>query len=250
MVNKAVLYFRYSPRPTDDDALRKQAEDTVSWCERNDIEPRAFYFDAGKSGAAALQRRPGMRAALKELRKGDLFVVRDLKRVARDLTIALWIESAIELKRARLCSIEDGGIQPTKREDLMGWAFRILVYLMGDVERINNQQRCVRRARDRQRNGIAAGGSAPFGYMFIEGGMDPRTGTRITKLVRDPTEHYMLQEIVKLHLEGFDITEVTDFIAHKFDGKARGKGGRWHRNTIKRMLNRYDRGDFPDEVLA
>ena len=108
--NIAVGYIRVS---TEDQALGPEAQraSLEAWATRNGVELVAVFEDLGVSGAAALDRRPGLLAALDALesRGAGLLVIAKRDRLARDTMTAAMVERLAERAGARIVSADGVG---------------------------------------------------------------------------------------------------------------------------------------------
>lgn len=106
----AVAYVRVS---TDRQELGPEAQraQIESWAQREGITVIAWHVDAGVSGASPIEDRPGLCAALADLRSqgAGVLAVAKRDRVARDVVIAATIERAAVLAGARLVSADGTG---------------------------------------------------------------------------------------------------------------------------------------------
>jgi site-specific DNA recombinase len=105
-----VAYLRVSTSAQElgPEAQRAQIE---SWAAREGARIAAWHVDAGVSGAAAIEDRPALGAALSSLREhgAGRLVVAKRDRVARDVVIAALVERAAAAAGARLVSADGTG---------------------------------------------------------------------------------------------------------------------------------------------
>jgi site-specific DNA recombinase len=103
----AVAYVRVS---TDEQRLGPEAQRAAieAWAAREGIEVGAWRVDQGVSGGSDLGDRPGLVAALGELRTlgAGLLVVAKRDRLARDVYVAATIERAVAQSGARVTSAD------------------------------------------------------------------------------------------------------------------------------------------------
>jgi DNA invertase Pin-like site-specific DNA recombinase len=106
----AIGYIRVS---TEDQALGPEAQRAAleAWAGRNGVELVAVFEDLGVSGAAALDRRPGLLSALDALNANGASVLLIAKRdrLARDTMTAAMVERLAERARARIVSADGVG---------------------------------------------------------------------------------------------------------------------------------------------
>ena len=93
----AVAYLRVS---TDEQHLGPEAQraQIVAWAAREGVTVVGWHTDSDVSGAAGIEARPGLVAALGSLRPmgAGVLVVAKRDRLARDVYVALGIERAAE----------------------------------------------------------------------------------------------------------------------------------------------------------
>lgn len=228
---RAILYARYSPRPKDNDSVAAQARDMQDWCQKNGIPIHMVAFDPDVSGTVPLFDRPGLASALSVLRRSDILVLRNLKRAARSLLVGLAIEEEVERIGARIAFTEEGGVQPTKGEDLNAWCMRAILYLMADMDRIGICKRTSAGMLRHQREGRAMGSQAPYGWATVDGQHVP--------LEEEQPRLAMIKVWAKEDLTPYEIARRLNVAGIP----ARGK--RWHPNTVARILWRIEKGANP-----
>lgn len=106
----AVAYLRVS---TDEQRLGPEAQRAAieAWAARTGTAIAAWHTDQGVSGSADITDRPGLVAALAELRLlgAGVLVVAKRDRVARDMAIACAIERAVENLGAVVVAADGNG---------------------------------------------------------------------------------------------------------------------------------------------
>jgi len=107
MTKYALIVLRRSTG-NQDVSLDAQEADCRSLCEENGWIVKRVYSDTA-SGAASLDKRPGLVSALSELKKGEVLVARSASRLSRDLSVHLAIETEAKRRKADLCFV-DGGL--------------------------------------------------------------------------------------------------------------------------------------------
>jgi DNA invertase Pin-like site-specific DNA recombinase len=127
---KAIGYIRVS---TDDQSLSVDAQRTrlQQWCTERHMELVAVYEDVGVSGGAALDKRPGLMAALDALEPGMVLVAVKRDRIARDTMNAAMIERLAERANARVMTCDGAGEGDTPEAKLM----RTMIDAFAEYER-------------------------------------------------------------------------------------------------------------------
>ena len=105
---KVAGYVRVS---TDDQALSVAAQQArlTAWCTERGLTLIAIYEDIGVSGGAALEKRPGLLAALDALEPGMALVATKRDRIARDAMNAAMIERLAERKGTKVLTCDGTG---------------------------------------------------------------------------------------------------------------------------------------------
>ena len=110
-MTNAVAYLRVS---TTDQAesgagLAAQRQAIEAYAKRAGITITAWHDDAGISGAAGLDKRPGLAAAIGSLSRGDILLIAKRDRLGRDQMAILTIERAAAKRGAEIVSADGVG---------------------------------------------------------------------------------------------------------------------------------------------
>jgi site-specific DNA recombinase len=149
------------------DVQRDHVED---FCRQERLELVETYIDPGVSGTTPLEARPGLSAALEDVRSGrvEAVVVARFDRLARDALTALLIERDFQRAGGTILSAE--GINGNGPDVKM---LRTILHGYAELEKA----RMVERLREAKRKKAAAGGFAegaiPYGYRTIDGALEP-----------------------------------------------------------------------------
>lgn len=106
-VTKAIIYTRFSPRPDADESESCERQELAcrEYCEKKRYEVADAFADRALSGDDA--DRPGLWLAIEGLRRGWVLVVRDRKRLARDVYLSEVVRRAVEKGGARIEAVEE-----------------------------------------------------------------------------------------------------------------------------------------------
>jgi len=119
---KYLIYLRVS---TDEQAdsqagLHSQEDSCRGYLRRlSTLGEVTVFSDEGVSGAAGLERRPGLLRAINEIKKGDTLIVAKRDRLGRDPIIVAMIESAASRKGARVVSAAGEGTNSDSPADIL-----------------------------------------------------------------------------------------------------------------------------------
>ncbi len=163
----AVAYIRVS---TDEQANGPAAQrDAIeAWCAARGVSLVAVYEDLGVSGGAPLDRRPGLLAALGEVKehKAELLIVAKRDRLARDVMIAAMAERMAERNGARVVSAAGEG---TEDEGPAGQLMRTMIDAFAAYERaLIGERTRVALAAKRARGERT--GHIPYGFQVKDDG--------------------------------------------------------------------------------
>jgi len=219
---KAIGYVRVS---TDEQHLGPDAQrDALArWCAANGVELVGVFDDLGVSGGAALDKRPGLLAALDALVASGAGVLLAAKRdrIARDTMVAAMVERLAERNGARVLTADGTSTEQTPEGALM----RGIVDLFAQFERQLIQSRtraalAVKKARG-ERVGVVA-----YGFKLAADGVH---------LEADADEQSRIATIRALQGAGASHKAIAEKL--NADGVP-ARGDRWHATTIGRVLRR------------
>jgi DNA invertase Pin-like site-specific DNA recombinase len=224
-MTRAITYVRVSTTSQADSGLglEAQAASCHAWCEREGAELAAAHSDEGVSGAAGVDKRPGLLAAIGELRRGDVLLVAKRDRLGRDPIVCAMIERLAERKGARIVSAAGEG---TDSDEPTAILMRRIVDAFGEYERLVIGARTKAALQAKRERGEKTGGDRPIGHQVAADGVT---------LQRDPRETRALQIIRQLREEGLSIRAIAERL-NVAGVPARGKT--WHATTVARVLKR------------
>lgn len=218
---KAVGYVRVS---TEDQNLGPEAQRAalLRWCRGNGVELVAFHEDLGVSGGAALEKRPGLLAALDALGEhgAGVLLVAKRDRLARDVVLAAMVERLAERTGARVVSAAGEGNSDGPEGMLM----------RGIVDLFAQYERAIIRARTKAALGVKRSrgeriGNLPYGYRLAGDGVH---------LVAEEREQEALRAARVLRGEGLSLRAVGAALEKR--GLLPRSGRRWHAETVRALL--------------
>lgn len=226
----ALIYCRYSPRPTqragkvvDTESNAHQEAECRAHCARKDWEVAGVFCDDSKSGKDDLTKRPALADAIAALRPGMVLVTYKGDRLARDTILEEVIRDKVARKRAKVETV----ICPTD-ETPEGVLIRKIMSAFAEYRRVSDGLLTSRRSRMHQASGRKMSGIAPFGYAD-----DPKDATRI---IPNPTEQAICARVCELAAKGLKSMRIKRTLeADKV--MCRGKS-EWNRRTIQRIITR------------
>ena len=172
------------------------------------------------SGAAPLDRRPGLLAALDSLEQhGAAYLVAAKRdRFARDVILAAQLERLVERQHGRLVSADGAGEGDSPEAELM----RRILDAFGAFEREIIRGRTRAALATKRAKGLKFGSTAPYGWRLNGERLEP-----------DPEEQRMLVRLHELAANGRSLRQLA--AALTTEGFT-PRGRRWHPNSVRRIL--------------
>lgn len=220
--SKAVGYVRVS---TDEQSLSPDAqiERLQSWCAAHGIELVGVYQDLGISGAAEIDKRPGLLAALDMLasHRAGILLVSKRDRLARDTMLSALIERLCERTGSRTLSADGAGNESTPE----GMLLRGLVDLFAMYERALIRSRTAAALAVKRSRGERTG-QIPYGYRLSADGVH---------LESDPDEQAICEQIRELRSLGLSLAAIADRLNN---ASTPARGARWYPMSVSRAVER------------
>lgn len=180
------------------------------------------FTDAGVSGAAGLEDRPGLMAAIAGLRRGDALVIAKRCRLGRDTMAILMIEKAVSRKGATILSADGIG----NSDDPASQFMKNVIDAASVYERGLIRSRTKAALAAKRRAGELAG-ETPFGWSVCENG----------RLVEVADEQYVLRLIRELRDAGVSLRKIAAILTEAGHRTKKGRTA-WTHTTIKSILDR------------
>jgi len=222
---RLVAYIRVSTGEQERRGTIEQQRDAVRiWAKSNGHRIVGWCADDGVSGSLPVEDRPGLTDALAKLDTADGIAVRELGRLARDLTTQEGVLAQVWSHGKRAFTL-DGEVARDDPDDPMRTAMRQTLGVFNQLERgmIRARMRAGRRAK-RGRGGYI-GGAPAFGVR-AEG----------RELRPDAAEAATVARILELRESGLSYREVAS--ALQAEGRRPKRGKTWHVETLRRVVGR------------
>ena len=202
--------------------IAAQAAAIKAYAQRAGLDLVESYTDDGISGAAGIDGRPGLAAAIGRLRRGDVLVIAKRDRLGRDMMTTLTIERAVAKRGASIVSADGVGNGDGAADAFM----RSVMDAAAQFERDLIKAR-TRAAMAEKRKAGERIGEVPFGWrLAADGTLEPVAAEQeILDLIRELRESGLsLRAIAK---------ELTDAGITTKKGKAK-----WSHSTVQSVLSR------------
>jgi site-specific DNA recombinase len=220
-----VGYVRVS---TDDQALSPAAQRDAleKWCRDNDRALVHVCEDRGVSGAADLEKRPGLLeaiAAIREYQAGVLLVFR-LDRLSREVGKGAVIEQLVESEGARVLSTDGVGNEATPE----GVLLKNMIRSVAQYERQIIALRTRVALQSKKARGQRHNCNAPYGYCWSEEG----------EIEEVDSEQKAIDKIRKLREDGTTIAGIAEHLNRR-SRTYPPRGAAWHPTTVYRIMCRF-----------
>ncbi len=199
-----VIYLRVS---TDEQAdskagLNAQLDSCRAHIKRNSGECLDVFSDEGISGAAGLEKRPGLLQAIASLDKGDTLLVAKRDRLGRDPIVTAMIESAIARKKARVVSAAGEGTDGDSPSDVL---MRRMIDAFAEYERLIIKARTSSALQAKKTRNERVG-SIPYGFRLSGDGVH---------IEENPAEQEVITEIRRLGTAGLNLPAICRELERK-----------------------------------
>ena len=218
-MHRAIGYIRVSTseQAADGISLDAQRSKITAWAIANDYELSAIYEDAGITGTS-LDKRPGLRAAISQTKKGMALVSYSISRIARSTRDMLQIADQIQSKGADLVSLTEK-IDTTTAAGKM--VFRMLAVLSEFERDVIAERTSGALAHKKAKREV---------YSPVPLGFEARDG----RLLPSAAETEVIATIRSMRFKGLSLRQIADHL--NAAGIAGKKRGRFYASTIRAVL--------------
>ncbi len=220
----AIAYVRVSSDHQADSGLGLAAQVATieSYAKRAGVTIVAVHTDAGISGAAGIEDRPGLAAAIAGLRRGDALVVAKRCRLGRDQMAVLMIERAVAKRGATIVSADGVG----NGDDAASVFMRQVVDAAAVYER-NLIKARTKAALAAKRKAGQLTGEVPFGW----------TADAAGNLIEVAEEQIVIGRIMACRAAGVSLRKIAAILTA--DGVVTKKGATvWSHTSVKSIIER------------
>ena len=223
---RVVIYLRVS---TDEQAksglgLEAQLEACRRWAELAGVEVVGQFSDEGISGAAGLDKRPGLLEAICMLAKGDVLLVAKRDRLGRDALLLAMVEHDVHRRGARIVSAAGEG---TESDDPTCVLMRRIIDAFSEYERLIIKARTRAAMGAKSRRGELLG-AVPYGFTRSDDGKS---------LIENPAEQQVLNLVANLRASGFSLRRIAAELT-KRGIQTKGRNRKWSFSTVQKILSR------------
>jgi DNA invertase Pin-like site-specific DNA recombinase len=238
--SQAVVYRRVSTDEQKESGagLEAQIDSCTAYAQRSGLEIAGEFSDEGISGAAPLDKRPGLMNALALVGPGDVLVVAKRDRLGRDPIVVALIEAAVIRQGGRVVSAAGEG---TEGDDPTSILMRRIIDAFAEYERLIIKSRTFAALAAKRKRGQRTG-SIPMGLMLFDDGARSKTD-RPLALVPCPEDLDVVELILELAALGLSLRKIAaELTARGIPGKrgiTKRSTGLWSHSSVSKVLKRF-----------
>lgn len=246
----AVAYLRVSTSEQVESGagLEAQLHAIRRHCERHGLTLSGTYSDEGVSGAAQLDKRPGLLDAVNAVTRGAILLVAKRDRLARDVVACAVVERMVAKRGGRVVSAAGEG---TDDDDATSVLMRRIVDAFAEHERLVIAARTRAALQAKRRRGERAG-RLPLGYALAAADVATtrsRSGLPVA-LVPVEAQLKVVERIRREHAAGLSMRTIAQRLTDEGVPTATGRN-RWCHSTVQRVLERFrDVAEATADVLV
>jgi len=200
--------------------------------DRLGVELVSWHTDSGVSGAAPVEKRPGLLGAIADLDSGAVLLVAKRDRLARDPIVSAMTEQLVTRKGARLVSAAGEG---TESDDPTSVLMRRMVDAFSEYERLLIGARTKAALQAKRRRGEKTGGAVPYGWRLQATSEINGAAVRgVALLVEDPAEQAVIQDVEAMRAAGGSLSSIAAELNRR--GITTKRGSSWTHTQIGRVL--------------
>ena len=203
--------------------LAAQRAAIEAFAKKQGIALAAIHADEAISGAAGLEGRPGLAAAIGELRRGDVLVIPKRDRLGRDMMTTLTIERAVQKRGAVILSADGVGNGEEAADKFMKAVIDAAAAFERDLIKARTKAALAAKRKANQRTG-----HIPFGYRLADDGI---------ALIPVPAEQEVIQKILACHEAGLSLRKIAAILNEAATSTKQGGKG-WQAMTVRRVIRR------------
>jgi DNA invertase Pin-like site-specific DNA recombinase len=221
-MDRAIGYIRVS---TDEQQLGPEAQRAAlrKWSQANCLELTEVHEDLGVSGGTALDKRPGLLAAIEAMSQHGAGVLLVMKRdrLARDTMVSAMVERLVVRSGGRIMTTDGTGNGDGPEAMLM----RGIMDVFAQYERALIRCRTTSALAVKKNRGERVG-EVPYGFRVAPDGIH---------IEAREDEQQAITVIRDLSTSGLSIRAIAQHL--NADGVP-ARGSRWHPTTVARLLNK------------
>ena len=199
-----LAYIRVSTLGQADSGLGMEAQRVAIRAAFN--EPAEWFTDEGISGAKA--NRPGLLAALKALKRGDVLAVAKRDRLGRDVMLCAWCDLEAKKRGAEIRTADGNG----NGDDPTAQLLRTIVDAFSQFEKdVIGMRTAAALAAKRARSEKCGGAQPPYGFRIGGYRTETRRGVEVALplLEEVPEEQAIIRQAREMHKGGMSLRAIA-----------------------------------------
>ena len=219
-----ILYSRVSTTEQADSGagLAAQVAAVEAYAHRAGITITGRFEDAGISGAAGIEDRPALAAAIGALRRGDVLLCAKRDRLGRDVMLVMTIDRMVSRRGAKVVSCDGIGNGDGAADQFM----RTVMDAAAQFERGLIRAR-TKAAMHEMRKAGERTGTIPFGWSLDADG----------RLEQVAEEQEVIARIEALRADGMSYRAIAQLLSDAGIITKQG-GSKWQHTTVSSILRR------------
>lgn len=217
----AVGYVRVS---TEEQAQgpRAQRDALERYARVHGLELVVVHDDLGVSGAAPIDERPGLLAALDalDLYRAEVFLVAKRDRIARDVMISAMVDRLVSRNGARIESADGAANGEGPEAEMMRGILAVFAQFERALIRTRTKAALAAKKKRRERTG-----SIPYGFKLALDGV---------KLEPHAAEQQCIRLAAELRAQALSYAAIGEYLS--LAGHDPREGGAWHPQTVSRLV--------------
>lgn len=203
--------------------LAAQRAAIEAFAKKQGITLAAVHADEAISGAAGLDERPGLAAAIGSLRRGDVLVIPKRDRLGRDMMAVLTIERAVQKRGASIVSADGVGNGDEAADRFMRTVIDGAAQFERDLIRARTRAALAAKRKAGQRTG-----EIPYGYQLADDAVT---------LLPVPGEQNVIETILACREANMSLRKIAAKLNDAAVATKRG-GKRWQSETVRSVIRR------------
>lgn len=217
----AVGYVRVS---TEEQAQgpRAQRDALQRYARAQGLDLVVVHDDLGVSGAAPIDERPGLLAALDavDLYRAEVFLVAKRDRIARDVIISAMVERLVTRSGARIESADGAANGDGPENEMLRGILAVFAQFERALIRTRTKAALAAKKKRRERTG-----SVPYGFKLAPDrvGLEPHAA-----------EQQCIRLAAELRAQALSYAAIGEYLS--LAGHDPREGGAWHPMTVSRLI--------------
>ena len=219
---KIIIYRRVSSKEQARSGLGLKAQLVACMTFAEKLNPDSIedFVDNAISGSTGIEERKGLTGALAAVKKGDVLLVANRSRIAREMLVTLTVEKILQRRGARLISVAGEGSEDVVTDLII----KTMSDLIAQVERETVKIRTKKALRVKIERGERVG-AIRYGYQLAADGIH---------LLPSKKERDLIVKVKALRTRNLSLRAIASQLN---ESRVRSRNGNpWNASQIQRLL--------------